>query len=590
MVRWLEDFPFWLYQVSPQGTVLQSLTATSQEKQGFPLFHKHEDLYETYRTEYPEILEGLDKARKGERVNAMLSVKDVIYSAWMYPIVRDNKVESVYCVLADINENIEIHDEIIRKINFFEKVQRVGKVGIFEADLASGKTYWAEETYKIYGCKYDFQPRVEHSFGFVHDDDIQNVLAVYYQALQSERYYKLNYRIRTEERSTRYIEVHGEIIRDGNGRAAQLFGVVRDITEESRYKAMLQDNNQKLNSILESMTEGFLAVEKDHEIRYVNRAAVQMLKQERPELLGQDIRDIKLLRDSREWQEHYQRANQAQTAETFEWWHPVREEWFEITFTPLPEGFSVLLTNIHAHKTIADSLKEINEAKDRLFSIIAHDLKSPLNNIAGIMHLYESFGENMTREELVELFEQTHKASQNAYDLLEDLLTWSRNQMDNQGFSPKEISLHEIVERVVAQKQMPATSKSIQLRYYAKPKTCCFGDADMIGTVLRNFIANAIKFTPHGGKISVHIREASTCVMLGVSDTGIGMEQDTVDNLFRIDKKVRSKGTDGEQGSGLGLKICKQLIDKHNGEIRVRSHPGKGSLFTVILPKLKAYY
>ncbi len=192
----------------------------------------------------------------------------------------------------------------------------------------------------------------------------------------------------------------------------------------------------------------------------------------------------------------------------------------------------------------------------------------------------------MNRTELEELFTQTQRASQNAYTLLDDLLSWAANQMNHGAFSPLDFDLHATILRAVEQKQIAAEQKSIRLVYYEKPKLRCFGDPHMIGTILRNFIANAIKFTPRGGRVSVHARCHPNFTFLAVSDTGVGMSQDQITDLFRIDKKTKSYGTDGEQGSGLGLKICKQLIDKHNGEICVRSRSEKGSTFAILIPNL----
>lgn len=584
---WLADFPFWLYRLAPSGKVMQRMIPKEEEQQEstFPHLDFRTKLQDTCKA-FPEVVESFEKALTGEKVNVLINFKSLIYSIWLYPIVEESRVSAVYLICSDINDNIEIHNEIIRKINFFNKIQRVGRVGIFEVDFRKSSVYWTEETYKIYNCPESFQPTLENSFNFIHEEDIQGALLEYYTAIGQERYYKLNYRIRTPENETRYIEAHGEIIRSSEGKPLQLFGVVRDVTEESRYKALLQKNNQKLNTILESMTEGFLAVGADHIVTYVNRSALEILGQKRVQLVGENFYQIELFRQEEVWQKYYQRSKKQQKVVKFEWLHPAQGIWIEVRLSPTEEGVSILLNNIHARKTIADSLKDINEAKDRLFSIIAHDLRSPLNNISGIMHLYEQFGEHMSRQELEELFQQTQQASKNAYNLLEDLLTWSRNQTNSNTFNPKLFSLPQLLDRVAEQQQMSAGQKVITLNAYTDKKVCCFGDEDMISTVLRNFITNAIKFTPRGGKITLHARSTKDCTILAVRDNGVGMEQETVENLFRIDKKVKSKGTDGESGSGLGLKICKQLVDKHNGQIQVRSELRKGTSLFVMIPNL----
>ncbi|MEM6299256.1 MAG: ATP-binding protein [Bacteroidota bacterium] len=585
---WEHDLPFRLYRLQPSGVVVDAFHAQHKAVRPLPRLQQGQKLQEHYE-EHKELINCFRQVvEEGEKASFMLFFGDRFYTIFFHPIQKNGETTSVYMILTDAQENIEMQDEVIRKINYFEKIQHVGRVGIVEVNFDKQSVFWSDQTYKIYGVPPHTQPSVELGFGLIHDEDIHYTLAEYYEAIANvdERLYRLQYRVVTPEGKTRYIELHGEIIRDSSNQAVRSFGIVRDVTSESRFRELLQDGNQKLHNILESLTEGFLAVNKQGRITNANRAIARVMGYEPANLIGRMFADPRLLTGDDFWQEQYEEAVREERSLTvFEWFHPKLETWWEIKIRSIPEGHSVLFDEIHARKTLAESLKEINAAKDRLFSIIAHDLRGPLNSISGILELYENFGEHMTREELEELLAQTRKASTSAQSLLEDLLTWSRNEMGATAFKPTHFSAATLINRVLNQKAVEAANKSIKLRVHIDEAKHIYGDPNMIGTVIRNFVDNAIKFTPHGGEISIHLKTFKKTDLLVVWDTGVGMDESAAKELFRIDKKTKTIGTAGERGTGLGLKICKQLIEKHQGEIYVRSQPDKGSAFTVMLPK-----
>ncbi len=232
-------------------------------------------------------------------------------------------------------------------------------------------------------------------------------------------------------------------------------------------------------------------------------------------------------------------------------------------------------------------LKELNTTKDKLFSIIGHDLKGPLNNILGFSELIDEGYENLSREEIQKYNNLIYTLSKNVSELLENLLTWSRAQREKLVNTPQNISLRFMVERCFNLLENPAEQKQIALENNVPSEIVVFADEEMITTVIRNLISNSIKFTKRGGKISVSAKQNNGSVVTEIRDTGIGIQKNQIKNLFKPDVNHSSQGTDGEKGTGLGLIICKDFVEKNNGEIWVESDPENGTSFYIDLPEEK---
>lgn len=230
-----------------------------------------------------------------------------------------------------------------------------------------------------------------------------------------------------------------------------------------------------------------------------------------------------------------------------------------------------------------EALSEANDAKNRFLSIIAHDLRSPLHALHGFARMIAEEGNDLPREQLLEYNGFIHESASNLNRLLEGLLQWSRLQMDRLTPQPVEIDMGDIVQNCIKLLQPQAQEKQIRLvsTVGALPAQA---DKTMTETALRNLIANAIKFTRDGGLIAIGGIALDDCVEVTVTDTGVGMDDKTVEGLFRIDNRSSLPGTRGERGSGMGLLLTKEIIDRQGGDIWVESRPGEGSTFHITLP------
>lgn len=233
----------------------------------------------------------------------------------------------------------------------------------------------------------------------------------------------------------------------------------------------------------------------------------------------------------------------------------------------------------------AARLKELIATKDKFFSIIAHDLKGPFNSIIGLSEILNQQIKNRNFTEVGKYVEIIQNSSQQAFELLVNLLEWSKSQTGIMVFSPVEINIIQAIEESINLLRDEATQKNITITMNAPQKLITRVDQAMLNTILRNLLSNAVKFTHPGGKITVRAQLKHHLLKLSVTDNGIGISKEARENLFRIDMTCTTRGTENEKGSGLGLILCKEFVEKHGGQIWVESEVGRGSIFSFTIPQ-----
>ena len=254
-------------------------------------------------------------------------------------------------------------------------------------------------------------------------------------------------------------------------------------------------------------------------------------------------------------------------------------------------GFRGTNTNITLRKKAVETLKEneirlqeLNDTKDKFFSIISHDLRNPFNAIIGFSNI---LAEQVKEKDYVGIEEYTaiiQNSSYRAMDLLMNLSQWSRSQTGRMEFSPESIDIEQLFNEVIELLNDSARNKSITISKKLEQNTTFLADKAMIGTVLRNLISNAIKFTNPNGSIVVSSEQKQDELMVTVSDDGVGIEENAIESLFRIENNQSTTGTQNEEGTGFGLILCKEFLDKHRGKIWVESEPNHGSKFHFTIP------
>ncbi|GAK61161.1 response regulator receiver sensor signal transduction histidine kinase [Candidatus Vecturithrix granuli] len=257
-----------------------------------------------------------------------------------------------------------------------------------------------------------------------------------------------------------------------------------------------------------------------------------------------------------------------------------------VDYITKPFQQKAVLARIHAHLTLRRQrmlLAELNSMKDTFFSIIAHDMRHALVPLIGLSNLLSD--EQFDRENVPEVAKKIDGYVQQAHHLLENLLYWADIRFGKINFQPKVIDLHDISLEVRNLLRGHARQKQISLDDNIETPTLVYVDQNMTSTIFRNLISNGIKFTPQGGKVAISAQILEDTVVVTISDTGVGISETNQQKLFRIDQKFLTVGTGGEIGSGLGLIICRDLVEKQQGTIMLQSQAGEGTICTFTLPK-----
>jgi signal transduction histidine kinase len=267
-----------------------------------------------------------------------------------------------------------------------------------------------------------------------------------------------------------------------------------------------------------------------------------------------------------------------------------------VDYITKPLQHEEVLARITTHLTIRNlqkelqdknrELHELNASKDKFFSIIAHDLRSPFAGLLGYTRMAAEGLSDWSPEEMQQILDDLGKSAETLYELLENLLNWSRLQRGVIEYFPEEINLAAIVNHNIRLFATTAGQKHIMLHNEVEPEASVFADQNMLNTIIRNLLSNALKFTDSGGSITVSamLDDADSIVTVAVADTGVGIPEDDLPKLFRLDTKYSTVGTGGEQGTGLGLLLCHDLVEKNRGTMRVESKVGTGTTFSFTLP------
>jgi two-component system sensor histidine kinase/response regulator len=233
----------------------------------------------------------------------------------------------------------------------------------------------------------------------------------------------------------------------------------------------------------------------------------------------------------------------------------------------------------------AEELEKINATKDKMFSVISHDLRAPLGGMKSMLDLiFED--KNQNREISDKALVSLKNAADHTYNLLENLLYWSRTQREKLEFEPEKLDISDLVIENVELLETMAGNKGLEIKNNVPDETYVFGDNNMLKTILRNLIFNAVKFTSEG-YIAIYAEEEDNNLKLVVEDTGVGIKKEDIEKILNTKEYYTTYGTKREKGSGLGLNLCLDFIKRNNGELFIESEPGKGSQFSFTVPRQK---
>jgi len=384
------------------------------------------------------------------------------------------------------------------------------------------------------------------------------------------------------------------------GKVTRLAIMAIDISERKKREQSIQENEELLRSTLESIGTGILVVNDQGKVTHVNKKFASMWRI--PEEVMESKDDDQLLGfvlDQLEEPEQF-------LTKVKELYQTDRVDndilkfkdgrYFERISHPLVLGDKVTgrvwgFRDITQRKKmeieisrINEELHELNAAKDKFFSIIAHDLKSPFSGLLGLSEVISDPTEELTIQEMRKYSGRLHSLLRNQFNLLQNLLEWSRLQRGGIDYKPEQLNLGSQVNLVTDQLAVNILRKNLDLLNEVEPRIIIHADADMLQSILQNLISNAIKFTDQNGRIVIRAKAADKQIEISVEDNGVGISSNRLSTIFNLDEVNSSTGTDGEKGTGLGLLLCKEFIEKHGGTINAESELGKGSIFRFTIP------
>ncbi|PKL89297.1 MAG: hypothetical protein CVV23_06040 [Ignavibacteriae bacterium HGW-Ignavibacteriae-2] len=389
-------------------------------------------------------------------------------------------------------------------------------------------------------------------------------------------------------------------IKNTKGQCTGIFGISTDITKQKESEFALQNNLNFLEVLINTLPTPIYYKDIFGNYQGCNNAFVDLCGKTRNELIGKNVhyifpediakflfeKDQELLKNKgiQHFEKHLTFPNNKEIDVIF---HQASFVNYDEQIVGLVGGIINISDRIEIENKLAvyaEELKKSNTGKDKFFSIIAHDLKNPFITLLGFTDALIDDYSSMSKEEHLEYLKQIRNTSKFSFQLLENLLQWSRSQSGKLQNDPVVFNLRDILEEVISLNINIAISKKIELINEITYDLSVIADKDMVKTVLRNLIGNAIKFTDNRGKIIVSANINGRFAEISVEDDGMGISEKNLQKLFDIDKFHSTNGTRNEQGTGLGLILCKEFAEKNNGEIWVESEFGKGSKFTFTLP------
>lgn len=378
---------------------------------------------------------------------------------------------------------------------------------------------------------------------------------------------------------------------------AQLQEVQQLLSAREAFQSQAEKELLRLQKAIETIEVGVTITSLDGIIEYINPTLARMHRYQPDVLLGKhaimlakpNSRKLVSMRDLEQMDTWVrERENITSDGHVF----PV-----QLISTPirdnhaLPVGIITITEDISKRKEVENSLKrsevelkELNIAKDKFISILAHDLRNVFNTLLMSTELLSVYTEELSETERNETLKDLYHATRNGYGLLQNLLDWSIALKGKSSFQPRVVDLFDLVQETIRLSESAAKAKYLTVRSTIVPGPSVYADPNMVSTILRNLLSNAIKFTSEKGKITIGMKPEGEFIEVFVTDTGTGISPENVEKIYQPSSTLTLPGTNQEIGTGLGIKLVRDFVELHQGVLRIQSQPGLGSTFSFTLP------
>jgi len=553
---------------------------------------------------------------------------------------ENGEIIGVMGIYWEITEELKNKTDLSDKRSQLRLALKAAEIGVWTWDFQQQRLFWDEQINRTFGNTGPCEGDEDDFKSFIHPDDREAVSEEFQFSDRNETEINTEYRIVRPDGTIRYVQTRGELHKDPENKPMKMIGVIHDITRKRLTEETLH-SIVRLNQLVDDSSM-------DEILELILKEAVRLTDSRMGVLyfIDEDSGEIsieKWLNISDSSNRIRQKNDKARVpgtgllAECLMEKKPVIQNRIspDENIPDLPEGMPPIfrklaipiiekkkiravisvvnksgpyedfdgdqlsllgenLWNIISRKRMMHALEEAhreavesNKIKDRFFSIIAHDLSNPVSNIRILSdHLTTVISKGSPDMEVMqELSRILSRSVITAQDLLKNLLTWSRSQRKALEYQPEFELVKRPVTMAIAACSPIAEGKSIRIKSHWQEEDIVYADSNMLQTILRNILMNAIKFTDVGGEISLDVISGNKETSFRIQDNGIGMSEEKILSLFSIEEIRSTRGTNAEGGTGLGLLLCKEFVECHGGSIKAESSPGKGSIFTITLPR-----
>lgn len=527
---------------------------------------------------------------------------------------QKQNVESVLCTLKDVSERKINSQRIENNERLLKRTEHIAHVGSWQLQAPPfAVTHLSDEAFRILGIPIQTPaPTLEKVVPNILSHNLEQAMDILQESITQKEGFFVEIDVQHPQKGLRHCQVRGHAKLNEEGEVEYFYGSIQDITERIWMQKQLERSEAKFRNIADNVPGLVLKYrlypDGRDEVLYISKGVEEL--HEIPQEEASDNAPLLWSYIHEEDLTGFQKAVQ-QSAETLQ---PIsyefrlalpdgRIKWVKMRSIPTGEAdgsvvWDTLMVEITQQKEALQQLEEreaslqkINATKNKLFAIIGHDLKGPLNNIIGLAELMEMNApeEPENEEEIWQLSRHMYQSAKSLARLLDNLLTWSRSQMNKIYYQPKNIRLRAAVDNCIDLIRPQANKKQLEIVNEILEKDEVFADEDMIVVVIRNLLSNALKFTFPKGKIRLYSQPSGKdTLVIAIKDSGVGIAPHLVEQIMSSEVQITTNGTSGEKGTGLGLNICKDFIAKNKGRFWLESEQGEGSTFYFSLPRPKA--
>jgi len=522
---------------------------------------------------------------------------------------NDNSIKQVICTFIDITNRKKLEEALSKQINLFNTLLKNIHIGVYMVEVPSGKPLLANEaSFTLLGrgilpeANSSTITKVYDLYKSDSDNPYPNEELPLVVAMSGVSKHVDDMVVVKPDGTKTTLEVFGSPVLDDKSNIWASLVSFQDITQRKHAELALKEREKEFRSLAESMPQIVWTTRADGWNTYFNQQWVDYTGLTLEESYGHGWNTPFHPEDKQRAWDAWQMAVNNKAEYSIECrirCHDGSYQWWLIRGVPqIGAGGEIIkffgtCTDIEKIKETEQALKasekqllHLNADKDRFISILGHDLKGPFNNILGLSEILFEDISNLKTAEIEVIARNINKSAISTNKLLEDILLWARTQQGSILFTPHDLSLSATCKIILEILNPVAHAKNITIFESSSSAISVYADPDMLKTILLNLVSNSIKFSNRGGKITINAEQNSENVTISVSDNGVGISADNLSKLFDISEVLSTKGTAGETGTGLGLLLSKEFVEKHGGKIWVESEAGKGSDFKFTLPLL----